>query len=65
VVVDAAGGEAVERERFDEAGRLALERGEAIVLAHGHPLTLRLIKEYVPKWEAAGIRLVPISQLTR
>ena len=65
VVVDAAGGEAAERERLDEAGRLALERGEAIVLAHGHPLTLRLIKEYVHKWEAAGIRLVPVSQLTR
>ena len=65
VVVDAAGGEAAERERLDEAGRLAMARGEAIVLAHGHPLTLRLIKEYVPKWEAAGIRLVPVSQLTR
>ncbi len=65
VVVDAAGGEAAERGRLDEAGRLAMARGEAIVLAHGHPLTLRLIKEYVPKWEAAGIRLVPVSQLTR
>lgn len=65
VVVDPAGGEARERERLDEAGRLALERGEAIVLAHGHPLTLRLLKEYVPKWEATGIRLVPVSQLTR
>jgi uncharacterized protein len=65
VVVDAAGGEAGERERLEEAGRLAVERGEAIVLAHGHPLILRLLKEYVPKWEAAGIRLVPVSQLTR
>ena len=65
VVVDAAGGEAAERERLDEAGRLAMARGEVIVLAHGHPLTLRLIKEYVPRWEAAGIRLVPVSQLTR
>jgi uncharacterized protein len=65
VVVDPAGGEARERERLDEAGRLALERGETIVLAHGHPLTLRLLKEYVPKWEATGIRLVPVSQLTR
>jgi uncharacterized protein len=65
VVVDAAGGEAGERERLEEAGRLAVERGEAIVLAHGHPLTLRLLKEYVPKWEAAGIRLVPVSRLTR
>jgi hypothetical protein len=65
VVVDHSGGEAAERERWDEAGRLATERGEAIVLAHGHPLTLRLLKEYVAKWEAAGIRLVHVSQLTR
>jgi polysaccharide deacetylase 2 family uncharacterized protein YibQ len=65
VVVDHSGGEAVERERWDEAARLATELGEAIVLAHGHPLTLRLLKEYVLKWEAAGIRLVPVSQLTR
>jgi polysaccharide deacetylase 2 family uncharacterized protein YibQ len=65
IVVDHSGGEAAERERWDEAGRLATERGEAIVLAHGHPLTLRLLKEYVAKWEAAGIRLVHVSQLTR
>jgi polysaccharide deacetylase 2 family uncharacterized protein YibQ len=65
VVVDHSGGEAAERERWDEAGRLVMERGEAIVLAHGHPLTLRLLKEYVAKWEAAGIRLVHVSQLTR
>jgi len=65
VMVDPSGGEAAERERWDEAGRLATERGEAIVLAHGHPLTLRLLKEYVAKWEAAGIRLVHVSQLTR
>jgi polysaccharide deacetylase 2 family uncharacterized protein YibQ len=65
IVVDAAGGEAGEREGLEEAGRLAAERGQAVVLAHGHPLTLRLLKEYVPKWETAGIRVVPVSQLTR
>jgi len=65
IVVDPAGGEAGERERLEEAGRLAAERGEAVVLAHGHALTLRLLKEYVPKWETAGIRVVPVSQLTR
>jgi polysaccharide deacetylase 2 family uncharacterized protein YibQ len=65
VVVDAATGEAGERTRLEEAQRVAVERGEAIVLAHGHPLTLRLLKEYVSRWEAAGIRLVPVSQLTR
>jgi polysaccharide deacetylase 2 family uncharacterized protein YibQ len=62
---EAAGGEAGERERLEEAGRLAVERGEAVVLAHGHPLTLRLLKEYVPRWETTGIRVVPVSQLTR
>ena len=65
VLVDAAGGEAGERERLEEAGHLAVERGETVVLAHGHPLTLRLLKEYVPRWETAGIRVVPVSQLTR
>ncbi|HKZ06446.1 MAG TPA: divergent polysaccharide deacetylase family protein, partial [Methylomirabilota bacterium] len=65
VVVDAAAGEAGERARLEEAQRVAAQRGDAIVLAHGHPLTLRLLKEYVSRWEAAGIRLVPVSQLTR
>ena len=50
---------------FADLAPVVVERGEAIVLAHGHPLTLRLLKEYVSRWEAAGIRLVPVSQLTR
>ncbi|MBI2524492.1 MAG: divergent polysaccharide deacetylase family protein [Candidatus Rokubacteria bacterium] len=65
VLIDAGGGEEALRARWEEAGRLAAGRGEAIVLAHGHPLTIRLLKEYVPRWEAARVRMVPVSHVVR
>ncbi len=65
IVVDHAAGEAGDRVRWDEVAWWAERRGEAIVIAHGHPLTARLLREYVPRWEARGIRLVPVSQLAR
>jgi len=65
IVVDHAAGEAGDRVRWDEVAWWAERRGEVIVIAHGHPLTARLLREYVPRWEARGIRLVPVSQLAR
>jgi polysaccharide deacetylase 2 family uncharacterized protein YibQ len=65
IVVDHAAGEAGDRERWDEVVWWSEHRGEVIVIAHGHPLTARLLREYVPRWEARGIRLVPVSQLAR
>ena len=65
VTVDHMAGEAGDRVRWDEATWWAEKRGEVIVIAHGHPLTARLLREYVPRWEARGIRLVPVSQLAR
>jgi polysaccharide deacetylase 2 family uncharacterized protein YibQ len=65
IVVDHAAGEAGDRVRWDEVAWWAEHRGEVIVIAHGHPLTARLLREYVPRWEARGIRLVPVSQLAR
>ncbi len=65
LAIDATAGEEGLRAQWEQTGRLATERGEAIVLAHGHPLTLRLLKEYIPRWEAAGVRLVPVSHLVR
>jgi len=65
IVVDHAAGEAGDRVRWDEVAWWAVRRGEVIVIAHGHPLTARLLREYVPRWEARGIRLVPVSQLAR
>ena len=65
IVVDHAAGEAGDRVRWDEVAWWAERRGEVIVIAHGHPLTAPLLREYVPRWEARGIRLVPVSQLAR
>ena len=65
VIVDHASGEAGDRVRWDEVAWWAESRGEVIVIAHGHPLTARLLREYVPRWEARGMRLVPVSQLAR
>jgi polysaccharide deacetylase 2 family uncharacterized protein YibQ len=63
--VDHAGGEAGDRARWEEVPGWAERRGEVVVVAHGHPQTVRLLKEYVPRWEARGLRLVPVSQLAR
>jgi polysaccharide deacetylase 2 family uncharacterized protein YibQ len=65
IVVDHAAGEAGDRVRWDEVAWWAERRGEVIVIAHGHPLTARLLREYVPRWEARGMRLVPVSQLAK
>ena len=65
IIVDHKGGEAGDRVQWDEVAWWAERRGEVIVIAHGHPLTARLLREYVPRWEARGIRLVPVSQLAR
>jgi polysaccharide deacetylase 2 family uncharacterized protein YibQ len=65
ILVDHARGEAGDRARWDEVAGWAERRGEVLVVAHGHPLTVRLLKEYVPRWEARGLRLVPVSQLAR
>jgi polysaccharide deacetylase 2 family uncharacterized protein YibQ len=65
VRVSHAEGEAAARRGLDEAGHIAEWRGEAVVVVSGHPLTVRLVKEYIPRWEARGIRMVPISVLAR
>ena len=65
VIVDHGAGESGDRVRWDEVAWWAETRGEVIVIAHGHPLTARLLREYVPRWESRGMRLVPVSQLAR
>jgi len=65
VRVDYAGGEGPARRSFDEVARVVEARGEAVVVVAGHPLTIRLLKEYIPRWEARGIRVVPVSRLAR
>jgi polysaccharide deacetylase 2 family uncharacterized protein YibQ len=64
LLIDPAG-EGGDRRAWEEVGRLAARRGDAIVIAHGHPLTARLLREYIPRWEAQGARLVPASHMAR
>src|SRR5258705_4100524 len=57
ILVDHAGGEAGDRARWDEAAGWAERRGEVVVVAHGHPLTVRVLKEDVPPGGGPGGRL--------
>lgn len=65
LLIDHASGEAGDRAQWDRVAGWAERRGEVVVVAHGHPLTVRELKEYVPRWEARGLRLVPVSALVR
>jgi polysaccharide deacetylase 2 family uncharacterized protein YibQ len=65
ILVDHAAGEAGDRARWDAVAGWAERRGEVTVVVHDHPLTVRLLKEYVPRWEARGLRLVPVSYVAR
>jgi len=53
------------RRELQAAVALAERRGAAVAIGHGHPLTLRLMQEMIPRWEARGIRLVKASELLR
>jgi hypothetical protein len=64
VLVDAGASEAGQRQAWAAVRALAA-RQDVLVLAHGHPLTIRLLREEVMAWEAAGLRLVPVSRLVR
>jgi len=65
ILVDHDRGEAGDRARWDEVAGWAERKGEVIAVAHGHPMTVKLLREYVPRWEARGLKLVPVSQLAR
>ena len=43
--------------------QLAKLKGEAIGIAHPHEVTLKVLKEDIPKLSVNGVELVPVSQL--
>jgi uncharacterized protein len=63
IAVEQNRGEGAERASWSEVTTWTGRHGEAIVIAHGQPRTLRLLQEYIPRWEAAGLKLVPVSEL--
>ena len=64
IAVEQGRGEGAERASWSEVAKWAERRGEAIVIAHGQPATARQLQEYIPRWEAVGVKLVPVSELT-
>ncbi|PYO34344.1 MAG: hypothetical protein DMD86_08770 [Candidatus Rokuibacteriota bacterium] len=52
-------------ESWAEVAAWAERRGEVIAIAHGQLAAARLLREQIPRWEARGLRLVPVSELAR
>jgi uncharacterized protein len=65
VFIDPDESEATTRAQLLEVERLASRRESVIAIAHGRPLTLQLLGEALPRWEARGIVLVRVSELVR
>jgi len=63
VLLDPDEDESTVRARLDWVERWATHRGSVVAIAHGRRLTVRLLAEAVPRWEAHGLRLVPVSTL--
>jgi hypothetical protein len=55
--------EATARAGLVEAARWAERHGSVVAIGHGRLLTVRLLEEALPGWEARGLRLVPVSAL--
>jgi len=53
------------RRQFGKLVHIARKRGSAIGIAHPHPETLRVLARNLPKLKRYGIRLVPVSRLTK
>ena len=64
IFLDPEFNESSERRQFEAVTRRSEQGKDTIAIGHGHPLTLRLLREYLPKWSSKGIRIVPVSQLT-
>ena len=51
------------RKQFRELVRRARSDGTALAIGHPHPATLKVLAEELPRLEAQGVQLVPVSQL--
>ncbi|MBD3609207.1 MAG: divergent polysaccharide deacetylase family protein [Gammaproteobacteria bacterium] len=54
--------EAIEQQ-FKRLVRIARRQGQALAIGHPYPHTLDALEKYLPKLQAMGIELVPVSQL--
>jgi polysaccharide deacetylase 2 family uncharacterized protein YibQ len=63
VFLDPDDRETTARARFAAAARWAERRGSVVAIGHGRLLTVRLLSETLPRWEARGLAVVPLSEL--
>jgi len=49
--------------RSPVATSIAKKNGSAVAIGHPFPETLDVLEEYIPQLKAAGIKLLPVSQL--
>ena len=63
VFLDHVKNQAEIRREFRELLKLAKRRGYAVGIGHPYPETLRVLKQELPKLDAVGISLVPVSQI--
>jgi uncharacterized protein len=63
IFIDPDDTEATARRGLAAVERRAAGGGAVVAVAHGRVLTVRLLAEALPRWEARGVRLVPVSQL--
>jgi uncharacterized protein len=64
VFLDPDESEARARGQFAAAERWAERRGAVVAIGHGRLLTVALLEEALPRWEARGLTVVPVSTLT-
>jgi polysaccharide deacetylase 2 family uncharacterized protein YibQ len=64
VFLDPDDNEAGARAQFANAERWAERRGSVVAIGHGRLLTVALLEEALPRWEARGLTVVPVSAVT-
>ena len=53
------------RKQFEKAVSIAQKSGEAVAIGHDRPNTIAVLREAVPKLDARGIDVVPVSVLAK
>lgn len=53
------------KRQVQKTARIALEEGSAIAIGHDKAITLKVIKDSIPKLETQGIKIVPLKELAR
>jgi len=63
VFLDNTVDEAHSRQQLQKAADLALKKGQAIIIGHPHPSSIKVLQDMVPQLREKGIRIIGVSQL--